>query len=822
MIIKVMRPLIFFLSAIFAFQNLQAQAPSGKIYGIILDEYSKQPLEFATIVLKNKQNQSTLGGLSDEKGRFNIENIKPGTYGLEISYLGYDNYSSEVKITPAELSVNLGEIRIKESAALLDVVEVVGEKNMFQLGGEKKIFNVDRNAISSGGNAMDAMKQIPTLDVSMDGNISLRGSENILIYINGKPSGMTADSKQAILESLPANSIESIELITNPSSKYDADGTAGIINIVLKKNYNRGLNGVASLGYATKYKNNAGLSLNFKKNRINFTSSYNFRFHESYADGINNRKNIFSDYTNYINSDENSENKRYNGNINLALDIDLTAKATLSFSNVLTAGGGPNNEIISTNFLDENEVYYYSFIRSRDGNRRNFNNTSNIFYTQKFKTAGQRLDISGTYETNTSLNLKHFMQSDFDEDYNHISLIPQQENLNTDNRNILSIFQTDYTHPFKKHGQLEAGLKITYRHLYNDFYADSLDRSINDMVLNAAVSNSFAYNEIISAAYISYGGNVKDFNYKLGVRSEQSNITVENNKIEGKFKNNYINVFPSVFMSQRLPKNHELQLSYTYRINRPQPNMLNPFEDFDNPLNIRVGNPYLQPELINALELTYLKNWNSTFLTTSFYFRHTKDVFTRLRTVDPETAIATLNWDNIDKGQNVGTEIIFRTPITKWWNIMVNGNLFYNAVKGQVPGEDNDNSVNSFQWNTRAMSNFKFWKNAELQLSYRYNSKMEFLQGYINPMHSLDIGIRKDFLKNNKASIAMNVQDLFNTRIFEVYNAGTTFESVANRKWETRIFSVNFTYKFGREENHQRKRNDGNMMDDGGGQMMNF
>ncbi len=816
-----MRSFLFSLLAILSINQISAQAPSGKVYGIVLDDSGNGPLEFATVVLKSAQNQSTSGGLTDEKGRFNVEGLKPGIYSLEVSYLGYDNFSkSEIKITPAQLSVNLGEIKLKESASQLAVTEVVGEKNMFQLGGEKKIFNVDKNAISAGGNAVDAMKQIPILDVTMDGNITLRGSENILIYINGKPSGMTGESQQAILESLPANSIESIELITNPSSKYDADGTAGIINIVLKKNYNRGLNGIVSAGYATTYKNNAGATLNFKKNRINFTSAYNFRFHESYSGGDNNRKNIFPEYINFINSKDDSKHKTYNGNLNLGIDIELTDKATLSFNNVFTGGGGPNNEINETSFLDENEIYYAGFIRTRDGSRTNLNNSSNLSYRQKLKNAGQTLDISAMFERGYSIRPKNFMQLNYDQDYNMIDIVPQQDFNQNTNNNTLGIFQADYAHPFKKHGVLETGFKMTYRNLNSDFYADSLDRSTQETVLNQGMTNRFNYDEVVNAAYVTFGGKVKDFNYKVGLRTEQTNVFVENSKIEGQFKNQYIHLFPSVFLSQKFAKSHEAQLSYTYRINRPQPGMLNPFEDFDNPLNIRVGNPYLQPELINALELTYLKNWNSTFLTASVYYRHTSNSFTRYREIDTETAVATLSWANIDNAQNIGTEIIFRTPITKWWNIMINGNIFHNSVNGQVPGDDNDNSVNSFQWNTRTMSNFKFWHGTELQLSYRFNSKMNYLQGYIKPMHGMDIGIKKDFLKN-KLTVSMNLQDVFNTRNFRVYNAGTTFDSYMNRKWESRIFAINVSYKFGRGETQQRRRNDG-QMDGGNNQMMDF
>lgn len=813
--------LIFFI--LFGIQLTQAQAPTGKIFGIVIDGDDKTPLEYGSILLKNNKTQATTGGLTDEKGRFNIDNIPLGTYFLEISYIGYNSYiQKEFKIQASSLSLNLGEIKLSQSASQLDVVEIVGEKSMFQLGGEKKIFNVDKNAISAGGNAMDAMKQIPTLDVTMDGNITLRGSENIIIYINGKPSGMTADSKQAILESLPANSIESIELITNPSSKYDADGTAGIINIILKKNYNRRLNGIANIGYSTKYKNNAGVSLNFKKNKINFTSSYNYRYNQSFRGGETNRNNLFEDYSNFINSKSDSKYKRISGNINLGLDIDVTDKATISFANVITGDGGPNEELNFNDFYDADKIYYGGFGRTKEGNRKGYNINSNFNYAQKFKNNGEKLNISANIVNGKSINNKDFLQLNYDENAYPIDLIPQQEfNKNTE-KNILSSAQADYTLPFKKHGELEAGLKFSFRQLYSDFYADSLNRSNQETEYNFDVSNSFIYNEIVNAAYVTFGGEVKDFSYKLGVRSEQSNINIENNQINNKFKNNYIDFFPSAFLSQKLPKNHEIQASYSYRINRPNPWMLNPFADYDDPLNIRVGNPYLKPEYIHAVEFTYLKNWKSTFLTASVYYKNSHNNFTRAREVNPETSVATMFWDNLDQSQNVGSEIIFRTPITKWWSFMINGNVFYNKIQGTVPGDDNDNSVSSFLWNTRAMTNFKFWKNAELQLSYRFNSKMEYLQGYINPMQSLDIGLKKDFLKNNKATIALNVQDIFNTRKFSVFNSGFNYTSDATFKWESRVFTINFSYKFGKQENAPRKKSsDGNQMD-GGGQMMDF
>ncbi|MCZ2393561.1 MAG: TonB-dependent receptor [Chitinophagales bacterium] len=818
-----MRILFLSLLAILNISILSAQSPSGRIYGSIHDESDKSPLDYASIILKNKKDQTSIGGLSDEKGKFNIEQIKPGVYTLEISYLGYNSYIQEdFKIIPPNLSINLGEVKLNSSATQLDVVEVVAEKSMFQLGGEKKIFNVDKNTISAGGNAVDAMKQIPTLDVTMDGNISLRGSENITIYINGKPTGMTADSKKAILESLPANSLESIEIITNPSSKYDADGTAGIINIVLKKNYNRGLNGTVSVGYGTKYKNNAGISLNFKKNRINFTSGFNYRFHESFHGGEDNRKNIFGSDINYFRQSDDSKFKSFSGNINLGLDIEITDKATLSFGNIITANGGPNNGLVTNDFFDANDIFYGGYGRTSESSRKGYNNTANINYFQKFKNQGQTLNTSASIESGAGRNPKKFLQINYDGDNQPTDLLPLIDSNRNSNNNLTSILQTDYTHPFKKHGELEAGAKVTYRRLINDLYADSLSRETNQTIINEDISNGFLYNEIVNAAYATFGGKYKEFTYKLGVRTEQTNIFIENNKVEGKFKNHYINFFPSVFFSQRLPKNHELQLSYSYRINRPNPWMLNPFADYDNPMNIRVGNPYLKPEYINSIELTYLKNWKSTFLSSSIYYRYRSNSFTRLKTIDPETSVSTTSWDNLDITQNTGAEIIFRSPITKWWNIMLNGNFFYNSSKGKIPGEEQDNSVDNFQWNGRAMTGFKFWKTAELQLSYRYNSKMVYIQGYIKPMHSLDIGVKKDFLKNNKATISLNAQDVFNTRKFFVHSSGANFESDVTRKWQSRVFTVNFSYKFGKPQSGTSpKRKNDNQMNDSN-QMMDF
>jgi outer membrane receptor protein involved in Fe transport len=814
--------LLLFCSA--ATSQIFAQAPTpGRVYGIVIDAGNSQPLEYATIVLRNMKDSTTTGGLTDEKGRFSIESVKLGMYHLEITYLGYNTYTQQMlKVVPPTQVLNLGTLKLTESSAELETITIVGEKNMFQLGAEKKVFNVEKNAMAAGGTAIEALKQIPTVDVSLQGEISMRGSENVLILINGKPSGLTGSSRQAILESLPANSIESIEIINNPSAKYDADGTAGIINIVLKKNYNRGLNGNVTVGYATKFKNNAGLGLNFKKNKINFSSNFGYRYWETFWYGDDERKNIGSNFTNFINTYDYTRRFNTSANANINLDIEIDDKSTLSIANVLSLGRGNSTTDGEISFLDADKVFYGGFFRDTDSRSKNFNNDVFINYKRNLKQQGQSLELSGNYNYGSFVTPQNFVQRDIDADFNPVFLVDLRESTDRANANQTGVFQIDYLHPFQKHGKLEAGYKTTIRDIFSDFKADSLNRNTGETDVNANLTNAYRYFENVNAAYLTFGGQHKKFSYKAGLRVEQTNININNTQVEGDFDRHYVDFFPSVFMSQRLPKNHELQLSYSRRINRPSPWMLNPFADFSNPLNIFVGNPNLNPEYINAVEMTWVKNWNAIFITATTYYRHNADVFSRIRVVDSLTSVATLTWANLQTGINIGEEIIFRAPITKWWNVLANVNLFQNIIRGDIPGGDNDLSNNSFLWNFRVQTGFKFWKNTDLQLSYRYNSKMIFLQGFIRPMQNLDIAVRKEIM-NKKGSIALNVQDLFNTRLFYVESSGSNFESVADRRWETRMFTATFTYKFGKTEtsgNNMRRR-PMQQMDDGGG-MMNF
>lgn len=829
------KKLALFINVFFIICFVSAQPPNtdatnapaiGKITAKAIDTKTNVPLSYATLYIQNWADSTVnYAVLADDDGVFELTQIKLGAYKLIISFLGYKDYVIEklLIIPPDKVEQNLGTLKIEEDAAMLEEVKIVAEKSVMQMQADKKIFNVDKSALSAGGTATDALRQIPTVDVDYQGNVSLRGSSNMQIFINGKPTGITGSNRQAVLDAIPANAIESIEILNNPNAKFDAEGEAGIINIILKKNYQKGLNGNVTAGYGTVYKSNFGVLLNFKKKKINFTSAYNFRFNETRSNGFNMRKNIVDDSTfNFINTnDKNRQRQNYSNTVNFNIDYDINETNSLSFGALFGSNWRKNNQTVYYNFLDSiGEIYRY-FERYESSIRNNWNTDVNMYYFKKFKNKGQNLSIATNYSYSSHNDMPEYQQQSFFNDKNANLLIPRTiENNNVkENTNVFQ-FQTDYTHPFEKsNSQLEVGAKTTLRKVVYDFYADTLNRTTNIYETNFGLTNNFNFLENVNAVYGVFSGIYKKFSYKTGLRMEQSNVYGSQEVGNNNFERHYIDFFPSVFVAQEFKKNHKLQLQYRRSINRPNLEALNPFGNQTDPFNIRVGNPALLPVYTNAVEISYVKNFKAIFLTTTVYYRQSKNPQTRFRTVDSE-GVSVLSSGNLTTGRNIGTEIIFRAQITKWWNVMINPNLFYNALEGTIPNTEVEQNTNNFTWNMRLMSNFKVWKNADIQLMWFYRGKVKFLQGELQPITYVSLGFKKDFLKNNKASIAVNISDIFRTQVFRVNSKGQNFEGNVRRQWETTVANIVFTYKFGKDikSNTTKKKADENATGvDGGG-----
>jgi len=824
-----MKKTFYLLCLLFHFVFTLAQPPAssqpiGKVSGTVTDAGNNQPLEYSSVILRSlKDSTKIFGSLVDEKGKFEITMIPFGAYRLTISFVGYKDYIIEklLIIPPDKIEQNLGSLKVQQDQTLLQEVQVTGEKSVMQLGTDKKVFNVDKSALTSGGSATDVLKQVPTVDVDVDGNISMRGSGNITVFVNGKPSGITGANKQAVLDAIPANTIESVEIINNPGAKFDAQGEGGIINIVLKKNVAKGFNGNVSLGYTTRYKANTGVSLNFRKNRINFSTNYGFRFNENNSSTVNDRINYLDSAIFFLNTFEKSNRYSLSNTLSGNLDFNINDKNTFSLNALGSYNYNAIDEVNNFDFISDSGRLYRTYDRYNKEKRKNFNTDAGFNYRKVFKSNANDLNISGNYSYLNAVNAPRYTEQLLNTSDNSIlPFAPAVSGNRVANINHLGTFQVDFVQPFDKaKGKFETGAKITYRNLLSDFYADSLDRSNDSIVPDNSLINRFNFTENVNAVYAIYGGAYKKFSYKAGLRFEQSNIRGVQEAGNISNSQRYYDFFPSVFFSQKLPKNHEIQLAYRRSINRPDNQMLNPFADYSNPYSIRRGNPALKPAYTEAVEFTYLKSFEKgIFISATAYFRYTKNFFTRF--VDVDTAgISTVTFGNLSNSQNAGVEFITRAPVTKWWNLMLNVNLFRNKITGNIPNGESDANSTSFQWNLRLMSNMTIWKNASLQVMMNYRGKIKFLQGYILPGFSASVGFKKDFLKNNKASIAVNIQDVFHSMRFEIVSKGDNYENTVSREFQSTTLNVTFTYKFGRNADKVSapKKKVTNQEDTGGG-----
>ncbi|MEZ5026215.1 MAG: TonB-dependent receptor [Chitinophagales bacterium] len=833
--------LFSFLCAIFSI-SVQAQSgynapkPSGKIIGKAVDAKSGDALEYSSVTLKNiKDTSILLGTLVGAKGYFEIDNIPFGEYTLVVSYIGYNDFRKEnISINPKNISVDLGTIKVNENSKVLNEVEITAEKTFMQLNAEKKIFNIEKNTLSAGGNAIDALKQVPMVDVDQDDNITIRGSDNIKIYINGKPSGITTNNANVILEAIPADQIESIEIINNPSAKYEAEGDVGILNINLKKSLKPGLNGSFTIGYATKYDANAGVSINYRKNKVSINTSYNFRFREGYGKGDGLRYNFFPSSTPfYIKTNDYGTRKNISNSINTSIDWDFKPKNTLSMSVLLSASNRKSDGVLHTNFLDSIANYTDANNRYTKEKSLDWDAEINTSYRRVFKDKSNDLVIAGNYAYSNNYSKPDYTQYFVDENENEASN-PELYQRNRDKSISHSGFlQADYAQPFAKiKSKLELGYRFSIRGLNNELVADSLNSSSQIFELDSSISNAFKYKEMINAAYIIFGGSVKKvMDYKVGMRVEHSIINIAQKVGDQQYKQKYFDYFPSASMSFNLPRTNTISISYSKRIRRPRGRQLNPFGNYSDPYNILTGNPYLKPEYTHAVELSHFKNFDlkngkkdstfrrSIYLSTSIYYRYAYNVFTRFNIVD-SLGRSIVNFDNLSKGQNIGVEFTGRFALWRWWNFTLSANLFQNKITGNVPNGELNSTTNAFRYDLRLDNNFNINKKASLQFMVLYRSKIKFLQGTISPMVFANIGFKYDFLKNNRASIAINISDVFHTQKFSVKTEGNNYTNTVNRYWESTVGRIVFTYKFGKSDGksmYGKQKKTNNFEDDGGG-----
>ncbi|MEJ5964155.1 outer membrane beta-barrel family protein [Pedobacter immunditicola] len=795
-----------FVIGMISVERLYAQR-DALITGTVLDSASKKPLEYASVVLLAQADQKPVEGMkTNDQGQFNFKAIAPGKYILRIGYLGYRTYERQNIALNNGQQLKLGNIPLHVSGTkFLKEVVVTAPRPGMVIGIDRKVFNVEQSLISQGSSVTDLLSDIPSLSVDADGNVSLRGSSNVRILIDGKPSAMAGSDVTQVLLSLPANSVQRIEVITNPSSKYDAEGQSGIINIVLKKNIRTGLNGLVSASGGSYHNYNSGISLNYRDSTFNYYGNYDFRRFRRVGDG----ESLTRYFENNGLVNNNTEGDRSGLGHSAKLGVDY-------FINQTTTIGISGNFSVRDNQRNEDIFYRYQNLPELNGTSSRFARQSeddfgydfNLDFKKEFKQAGEELTFNAAYGRNKEDGLQEFNQSFSN------TATPADRRINDtyekgDNINI----QLDYILPFNEESKFEAGYRSSIENEDESQLSTRFDQLSNSFLPDYNVSNNFELKEEVHAIYANYQNKLTDkLGFQLGLRAEQSylntttiafdpDIPAAEREIQGRL--DYFRLYPSAFLTQQFAEDQQLQISYSRRVNRPNGWQVNPFINISDPLNIRQGNPNLRPEDIHSFELGYSKTWGKTSLTSSVYHRRVNDVIQIITQRADSSSSATLSqWMNISRNEATGFEFISKTDFGKSLDLTGNVNVYYNKFKGSsdfnLPERDGIN------WDANLSSNIRLTGALSAQVRGNYNAPRILAQGKSIGTFVMDAALRLNIL-NNKGSLLLNVRDAFNQRRWGGFTQTGQFIRNFEDRRSFRTTMLTFSYRFGNNERQDDK-----------------
>lgn len=785
--------------------KLQAQTTgSGKLTAKVVDVQTNETIPFASAVLMDRQTKAIVRtGQTDINGSLIIANIPDGVFTIKISYVGFQTLVRDsVPVNSAKQLLSLGTIKMKASKGnVLSEVSITAKKAPIQLGIDKKVFSVDQSLVSEGGSASDLLTNVPSVQLDVDGNVSLRGSTGVKVLIDGKPSLIAGGDVASILQSIPASSIETVEVITNPSSKYDAEGNSGIINIVLKRNTKLGFNGNVALTAGNRDNYNGNASVSFQNKNINIYGNYGYRYGNRIGGGFNNVVYLNQDSLASADQLTDSKSTDKNHNVKAGIDYYLTPKDILSFS------GGYNNRVNERyDFLNINK-YSANRVPLELSNRVNTSNGNgssydlNLDYSHKFKPS-QELTFNFGYSRGTNDNDQLYNTAVYSLNGQPIAGDSELQTNIMDGKNKNYNIQADYTMPLGKLGKLESGYRSQIKYSDNNTVAQIFNPETGAYEEEYLLSNLFSSKDQVHALYLNYQNQIKNFGYQIGLRGEIARLNtssggygLDDQLTYQPARVAYDRLYPSIFLTQKFEANQQLQLSYTRRVNRPRPWDTNPFTDYSDPLTWRQGNPNLLPEDVHSFELGYSKFWSKITFIGSAYVRKTNDLIQRVRSLPTEEGIIIITPENLTSSLNSGLELISKVDLIKPWSFTANVNVYHSDIKA-VPAFGIDGN-SGFSWNANLTNNFTILHNLSLQIKGDYNSSEVQAQGRRRAMGSVDGGAKYDF-PNKKASLSFNVRDIFNTRKFGIITEDGNTITEFQRYQKGQMGNLTFSYRFGK------------------------
>lgn len=839
------------------------QQVNGTMFGKLIEAKTSKPIEYASVQLiqnrfdtvsKKRKDVVVAGMLTKANGEFLLENVPAfGQYKLMVSVVGFKPYEQTVSFDMkpggdmtammGALDKDLGNIKIDIEEKILDNVTLTSSKPGLQLGIDRKIFNVDKNLVSAGGTAVDVMKNVPSISVDIDGNVTMRNNTP-QVFVDGRPTTMSLDQ-------IPADAIESVEIITNPSAKFDASGgTAGILNVVLKKNKKVGYSGSVRANIDSRARIGLGSELNIRQQKVNFFLNGNYSQRKSISTGTTDRTTLIGTPNTFLHQTDRSVQVGNFMFFRSGFDFFLDNRNTLSIAGNLAQGKfkpfSESNILIDSLY----PTITSSFSQRNSNSTSKFNNSgASLSFKHNFPKQGEEWTADVNYNRSKNDNQNIIATNYYKLPGNTFTnSFKQQQNGTGNNENI--VLQTDYTKPINDKSKLEMGARVSIRKVENknDFYSFATGIPVYDPELSVNYNST----DNVYAAYTTYSNKIKNFGYQLGLRVEssnyQGNLPDKNQEFNIKFP---VSLFPSVFLSQKLDETQDLQLNYSRRINRPNFFQLYPYTDYSDSLNISRGNPNLNPEFTNSLELSYQKTFkNRDNFIASLYYKNTNDLITRYQVKEVNTSsnkdVLINTYINATSSYVTGLELVSKNKITKWWDLTSNVNLYTSKVTIDDPTQPEQDQFAS--WFAKLNNTFKLPKNISFQLSGEYQSKTVLppggnsgggggggrgggmfggggggmfgqtssSQGYVRANYFVDAGLRYEFLKNKQASISLNVNDIFRTRRSNIYSESAYFIQDVFRRRDAQILRLNFNWRFGKfDANLFKRKNNKNQGSDG-------
>lgn len=796
---------------------LSAAMAQGSVRGKVVDKETGEPVEFVNIVVNSKASGSMAGGvITDEKGNFRIDELKYGSYVLVVSCIGYQSATREFTLSTEARHAHFKQIAISENNQMLKEVEVTGIRSQMKFEIDKKVFNVDQTIAATGGSASDILQNIPSVEVDTEGTVSLRGSESVTVWINGKAQGLTADNQGDILEQMPAESIERIEVITNPSAKYSPEGTVGIINIVLKRDRKAGYYGSAQAGasmYDTDFGGyNASANINYSSGKLDAYANISYRERRHHNENTSYRENYLGNDTTYLDQLGQGNMNGRNMFTRAGLTWHVTEKDHISVDLMGMMGNPHRSNVIG-----------YEGGRIAGGEKlqdytRQRNTTSTGVMLMYNLSLGYKHEWSTTHWIDFTAS-RHHWGNDNSSIYNDTTYVDVpsessqyvplyssfQEQIGAANNTEYEV-QLDYENAFNENHKLQAGYRGTFSRENNPTTTYGAPNRQDEIV---SLYNRFVYNRDLHALYATYSGKLwKNFGYQVGMRGEYYKVSTNSYSKEmvgGSEISHFeplkpvFKLFPSVFLSYQLPNDNELQVNYTMRVRRPWGGQLNSFHNISDSTNISYGNPMLKPEYSNAFELNYLKSWENHMLSVSAYYRTTDDIMQRISYMKDGIMYSTT--DNVAQSLSSGVEIVGKNRLFGKLDLTTTLNMFYYKLEAfdfLLPNGKNlhGDASEDFSWSLRMMGTVGLPKAWSLQVTGMYNAKSVIAQGYRAPNYGLDAGIRKQFA-GGKWSFSLNGRDLLNSRRFHSEKWGEDFYQDSSNFRGGRQISGTLTYSFG-------------------------